>query len=167
MSDNTVRSAFPPRAAPRLRHLVTPDRCVLLLLGVLGLLRLCDWYSCFGMYEHRGVLMLTALATVGAFLVLRALVSRRTAVAPAVPVRHTIFVPPSLGGWASFGWLEAEMRTAKERREAIEAVFQRYPGDIMYDYQFDKSRNFIGGAKPRAQPGCGQPSAQVLEGVTS
>ncbi len=103
---------------------LTPDRCVLLLLGVLALLRFCDWFWCFSLYDRRGVLMIAALATLGAFCAFFALwflasvmLRRRF----QFGLRTWVLV--GLAVAEPLGWLHAELKNAQQRRDAIKAIF--------------------------------------------
>jgi hypothetical protein len=118
---------------PRWFH-PTPDRLVLVLLAVEGLLWLSDR---LGWPEwHKGYAVLAAVASVGVFLLLMllwfiaALIFRwrfQFSIRSLLVLVVAVAVPCS--------WLAVEMKKAKAQREAVEAT----GAGVVYDFQFDKA----------------------------
>jgi hypothetical protein len=117
---------------PRWFHL-TPDRLVVLLLAVEGLLWLSDR---LGWPEwHKGYAVLVAVASVGVFLLLMflwfviALVFRwrfQFSLRSLLILVVAVALPCS--------WLAVQMEKAKRQQEAVAAI--KAGGHVMYDWQF-------------------------------
>jgi hypothetical protein len=128
----------------------TPDRLILALLVVEGLLWLSERHEWFGFNQHKGWTVLIAVAAVGACFLLMLLwfiagilfrwrfqFSIRSllilTVATAVPC----------------SWLAAQMKKAREQKAAVVAIAKhvRAMGSA-YDYEFDASGNYLPNARP-------------------
>ncbi|MGO8691915.1 MAG: hypothetical protein ACLQLG_20025 [Thermoguttaceae bacterium] len=127
---------------------LTPDRVVLGLLAVEGVLLLSEWFGWFAFNQHKGYTVLIAVAAVaGAMLLvllwfLAALVFRlrfQFSILSLLVLAVVVAIPCS--------WLETEMKKAKEQREAVE-WFEKGGRHILYDYQFDLSGKWVRGAAP-------------------
>ena len=107
-----------PRCKPRRRWFrITPDRVVVALLAVEGLLWLSDQFRWFPFNQHKGYAVLICLATVGAaFLLmslwfLAALVFRLS-----FPVQHPLAAGVDRGRRRGMRWLEVEREQARKQR---------------------------------------------------
>ena len=131
---------------------LTPDRCVVALLALEGLLLLSEWFVWFAFNQHKGWTVLICLATVGAALVLMflwflaALVFRwrfQFSLLALLLLAVVVAVP--------FSWLATEMKAAGKQREAVEAI-KKADGMVFYDYEYDPSGNWKPGATPPGPP---------------
>ena len=129
-----------PRPHPRWFH-PTPDRLVLLLLGIEGCLWLSERFRWVSFNQHKGWTVLIAVATVGVFLLLMllwlvaALLWRfrfQYSIRSLLVLTVAVAIP--------FSWLGVEMKKAKEQKEAVEAI-EKLGGFVAYDYQLDASED--------------------------
>ena len=131
-------------AKPRWFHL-TPDRCVLGLLAVEGLLWLSERFHWFAFNQHKGWTVLIVIASVGAALLLMflwflaALLFRlrfqfsMLSLMLLLPV--VVAVP--------FAWLGTEMKQARKQGEVVEWIGRRGGSDLLdYEYVQCKSDPF-------------------------
>jgi hypothetical protein len=123
-----------PTAKPR-RYRLTPDRCVLGLLGLEALLLLSQWFRWFPFNEHKGWTVLICLATVGAALLLMsvwflaALVFRlrfQFSILSLLLLVVVVAVPCK--------WLATELNKAREQKAEVEEI-RKLGGGVAYDYQ--------------------------------
>ncbi len=129
---------------------LTPDRCVLGLLAVEGLLLLSEWFGWFAFNRHKGYSVLVTIATVAAAMLLMfvwflaALVFRlrfQFSIRSLLVLAVVVAIPCS--------WLATEMKKAREQREAVEGIWKA-GGMVSYDYQLDPDGGVTPFAKPRA-----------------
>jgi hypothetical protein len=138
-----------PTPTPRWFHL-TPDRLILGLLAVEGLLWLSERFGWLAW--HKGYAVLAALASVGVAMMLMlawfaiALIFRwrfQFSIRSLLVLVVVVAVPCS--------WLAVEMKKAREQQRAVKAIQQR-GGTLAYDYQFqDGHYNYwpVSGPVPR------------------
>ena len=122
---------------PKLRwYRVTPDRVLIALLPMLGLLLLSERFRWFPFNEHKGWTVLIALAVVAAVLTLMllwlvvALLLRlrfQFSLRSLLVLVVVVAIPCS--------WLAVKMQRARGQRETVEAVLN-LGGRAGYDYQF-------------------------------
>ncbi len=127
------------REEARRWYCVTPERCVVALLALEGLLWLSGRFRWLPFNQHKGWTVLVCLATVAAAFVLMflwflaALVFRwrfQFSIRSLFVLTVVVAVPSA--------WLAAEMKAARKQREAVEAI-ERAGGGVSYDYQSDAS----------------------------
>ncbi len=125
---------------------LTPDRLILALLVIEGLLWLSERLGWPGW--HKGYAVLTAVASVGGALLLTlgwfavALVFHwrfQFSIRSLLVLVVVVAVPCS--------WFAVEMKAAAEQRKLVEWI-QKPSGWVQYDYQFDGSNNLVGNARP-------------------
>jgi hypothetical protein len=139
-----------PDSHRRCFHL-TPDRCVVGLLAVEGLLWLSKWFQ----LSPKGWPVLIALATVGAAMLLMLL---WFAVALLFRWRFQFSIRALLLAMLAvalpLGWLTTEMKQAREQQEVVEEIesavehIANSGRPVSYDWQYDAD----GKALPNAQP---------------
>jgi Leucine-rich repeat (LRR) protein len=119
-------------ANPRLRwYDITPDRVVIGLLAVEGLLLLSERFEWFG----KGCPVLIALAALAVATLLMlvwfavALISRRRF---QFSIRSLFVLMLAVA--TPFGWLAAEMKDAREQEDAMEEI-RKWDWDVRYDWQ--------------------------------
>ena len=122
-----------PEARVRRFHL-TPDRCVIALPVVEGLLWLSER---FGRW-HKGYAVLTCVATVGAAVLLMLLwfgvaVAFRQRFQFSIGSLFVLTVAVAM----PFSWLAVEMKAARKQREAVAAV-RESGGDVCYDWEWEE-----------------------------
>ncbi len=140
-------------AFPRPRwYRLTPDRAVLGLLAVEGLLLLSQWFEWFAFNRHKGWTLSICLATVAAaFLLmllwfLAALVFRlrfQFSILSLLVLVVVVAIPCS--------WLAAARKQAEKQREAVEEIRNAF-GQVSYDYEYDPSGWQIPGPPGRPEP---------------
>ena len=120
---------------------LTPDRVVLGLLAVEGLLLLSQRFHWFAFNEHKGWTLLICLAAVGAAFVLTllwflaALLFRlrfQFSILSLLLLVVVVAIPCS--------WLATEVKQAGSQREVVEQI-RNVGGTVHYDYQFDSSNH--------------------------
>jgi hypothetical protein len=126
---------------------LTPDRLILGLLAVEGLLLLSERFRWFAFNQHKGWTVLIAVAAVGAaflvmllWLAIALLVRRRFQFSLRALFVLTVAVA------VPFSWLGAEMRAAKRQKEAVAAIVE-LQGYVAFDCQLDPSTYTAPGAK--------------------
>ena len=140
-----------PTAKPRW-YCLTPDRAVVAILALEGLLLLSAWFRWFPFNQHKGWSVLVCLAAVGVAFVLiflwflAALVFRwrfQFGILSLLLLVVVVAVP--------FSWLAVEReqvrQQARNQREAVEWI-EKAGGIVYYDYQFDPFGNWVPGATP-------------------
>jgi len=125
----------------------TPDRCVLGLLALEGLLLLSQWFRWFPFNQHKGWTVLICLAMVGVALFLMflwflaALIFRlrfQFSILSLLLLVVVVAVP--------FAWLETKMNAARKQREAMDWI-EKAGGGVFYDYELPGPvwlRNLVG-----------------------
>jgi hypothetical protein len=145
MSEIEPQPAVPQ---PKLRwYRLTPDRLVVGLLAVEGLLLLSEWFRWFPFNQHKGWTVLIAVASVGVallamFVWLAASLLFRWRFQFTIRALLVLVVVVAI----PCSWLAVEMKKAREQREAAQAIWEA--GIVWYDYQFDASRNFVPTPEP-------------------
>ena len=128
---------------PRWIHL-TPDRLVLLLLAIEGLLWLSERFQLF----PKGYAVLIAVASVGVFMLAvflwfaAALIFRwrfQYSIRSLLVLTVAVAIPCS--------WLAVEKNEARQQRAAA-VVFERFGGNVIYDYMFDQHGSSLPNPKP-------------------
>lgn len=131
-----------PELRPRWYHL-TPDRLILALLSVEGLLWLSEQFQWFPFNEHKGWTVLIAIASIGVFLLLMlgwffaALIFRlrfQFSIRSLLVLTVAVALP--------FSWLAVEMKKAREQQAAVEWI-QGLRGSVEYEYEFSSSGNYV------------------------
>ena len=126
----------------------TPDRLILALLPVEGVLWLSERFQWFGFNQHKGWTVLIAVASVGVFLLLMllwflaALVFRlqfQYSIRSLLVLTVAVALP--------FSWLAVELKQARGQAAAVEAIVKLH-GRVWYDYYFVASSHLV----PNAQP---------------
>ena len=144
-----------PRCKPRRRWFrITPDRVVVALLAVEGLLWLSDQFRWFPFNQHKGYAVLICLATVGAAFLLMSLWFLAALVFRLrfqFSIRSLLVLTVVVA--AAVHWLEVEREQARKRRETVETIASA-GGVVSYDYQIDPSGVEIPSANHRDRPGC-------------
>ncbi len=114
---------------------LTPDRLVLVLLAVEGLLWLSQRFRWFPFNEHKGWTVLVAVAGVGVF-VLRMFLWFVAALAFRWRFQYSIrsLLVLMVAVAAAFGRLETEMKAARRQRETVEWI-EKTGGSVRNDYQ--------------------------------
>jgi hypothetical protein len=144
----TMTVTKPP--PPRLR--LTPDRVVLGLVVVEGLLWLSERCHCYSLSEDKTWTLLIALATAGtamlwmlAWFAIALLFGWRF----QFGVRSLLFLAVAFAIPCS--WLAAHMQEAKSQRQTIAAI-KAARGDVIYSYEWDECAGFRSGARPGVVP---------------
>ena len=142
-----------PQEKPRRRWFcLTPDRCVVLMLAVEGLLWLSEHFRWFPFNEYKGYSVLICMATVGAALLLMflwfaaALVFRwrfQFSILSLLVLVIVVAIP--------FSWPATEMKAATKQRAAVDRI-EKAGGTVSYDYQFDPAGDKIPSATPPGAP---------------
>jgi hypothetical protein len=125
-----------------------PDRCVLALLALEGLLLLSAWFRWLPFNQHKGWTVLITIASVAVALLLMffwflaALVFRlrfQFSILALLLLVVDVAIPCA--------WLKTEMNEARKQREIADDIVKLH-GTVSYDYEFDASGDPIPGAKP-------------------
>ena len=126
-------------AKPHRWYHLTPDRLILVLLPVEGLLWLSERLGWFSFNEHKGWTVLIAIAVVGIAMLFMlgwffAAVVFRWRFQYSIRSLMVLTVAVAL----PFSWLAVEMKEAKEQREAVEEFKKLYGevGQLYYDYEY-------------------------------
>ncbi len=139
------------QATPRWYRL-TPGRVVVLLLALEGFLILSERFEWFAFNRHKGWTMLIAVAAVAAVMVLMflwfllSLIFRwrfQFSILSLLVLTVVVAIPCS--------WLAVARKQARQQRQVIAEIL-RLGGRVGYDYQFDPTGSWIGGAAPLAPP---------------
>ena len=141
------------QATPRWYRL-TPGRVVVLLLALEGFLILSERFEWFAFNRHKGWTMLIAVAAVAAVMVLMflwfllSLIFRwrfQFSILSLLVLTVVVAIPCS--------WLAVARKQARQQRQVIAEIL-RLGGRVGYDYQFDPTGSWIGGAAPLAHRAC-------------
>ena len=128
-----MNDSCPPQPVRRWYHL-TPDRLLIALLPVLGLLLVSEWFRWFPFNEHKGWTVLIALHQGWTVLIalavvcLAAVVLRRRfefGLSSLFLLIVVVAIPCS--------WLAVKMQRARRQREPVEAI-QKAGGRVGYDW---------------------------------
>ena len=149
----TVAMADVPAKEPRPRwYRLTPERVVLGLLALEGLLLLSERFEWFAFNRHKGWAVLICLATVGAAFVLMflwflaALVFRwrfQFSIRSLLVLTVVVAIPCS--------WFATAREQARKQREAVEQI-TKAGGIAMYNYRVDSSGRWMPRSIPPGPP---------------
>lgn len=132
-----------PNAPKRRWYRLSPDRFMAGLILVVGLLWLSERFGWFGFNDHKGWPLLIALAAVAVWAVVAVL----GCVAGLLFRRRVQFSVRSLLIFVlavsiAFGWLAAEMRSARRQADLIRDL-DKSGGRVFYSYEWDGERSII------------------------
>lgn len=140
-------------AKPRHRwYHLTPDRLLIGLLAVEGLLFLSERFQWFAFNQHKGWTVLIAVAAVCVgilFLLMWFLASLLFHRRFQFGIRSLFVLVVCVAVPCS--WLAVEMWQARKQKEAVEAIV-KVRGRVLYGYQVDASYNIVREAEPPGLP---------------
>ena len=121
---------------------LTPDRLIVALLPVEGLLWLSERFQWFGFNEHKGWTVLVAIASIGVAMLVMLLwlvaallfrVRFQFSIRSLLVLTVAVAIPCS--------WLAVEMKEAREQRAAVEEI-RKLGGGVyaLYDYEFTSTQ---------------------------
>ena len=158
-----------PEKARRRWHRPAPDRCVVALLALEGLLLLSAWFRWFPFNQHKGYTVLITIASVGLALLLMllwflaALVFRWQFQFSILSLLLLVVVVA-----APCSWLATAMKQARKQQEVVEEIetlgktgyfwpepfnghrFGPEPPPVVYDWMTDEASNWRPNARPPA-----------------
>ncbi len=124
---------------------LTPDRLLLALLPIIGLLFLSERFCWFAFNEHKNWTVLIAVAVVGVALLLMFLwfgVSLVSRLRFQFSTRSMLVFVAVVAVVCS--WFAVKMQQARRQREVVVAV-EKDGGYVAYDYEYDSDGNVLPG----------------------
>ena len=136
-----------PTPTERWFHL-TPDRLILGLLALEGLLFLSERFHWFAFNDHKGWTVLIAVEGVG-FAMLFMLVSFAAGLLFRCRFQFSIrsLLVLTLAAAIPCSWLSWEMKKADKQKEAVQEI-KKLGSFVEYDYEFQQSGNTLGAGSP-------------------